>query len=281
MRQLGTGIAQTPPAHLTPMQANALRALQTQKRITAYPYYSTVTFGLAKVGEEGGPYSYALARGEERRAFSYGKGEIMTNAGAPTTVATPVDTNLVQGAETISGENVEIHGIGIMLKQSGLFGQEAANPQLLADLMSHCSVDLSLNGDQNRFHLGSLAQLPGAGGLTGAGKDLTGPTAFVGIANEMPFANNGWATRSNFFRMPEGLIWRNKGQADSQMNVIFRVERDITVYSGGNLTNNPNGVDVVRDLVNQIQGYNYPSQIEITLLVHLMGRVVGPRTRSA
>jgi hypothetical protein len=35
------------------------------------------------------------------------------------------------------------------------------------------------------------------------------------------------------------------------------------------------------DPVQQIQGYNYPQEIEVTLLVHLQGRVVGPRTRSA
>jgi hypothetical protein len=280
MRQLGTQFAQVQDPNLTPAQRQAFRAVATQKRITAYPYYSTVTFGLAKVGEPPGPYLWAISRGEERRAFSYGKGELMVNAGAPTTVATPVDTNLVQAAETISGENVEIHGIGIMLKQSGLFGQEAANPQLLADLQTHCSCDLSLNGDQNRFHLGSLSQLPGAGGLTGAGKDLTGATSLDGGENSMSFANNGWPTRSNFFRMPEGLVWRNKGMADSQMNVIFRVERDITVYSGGNLTNNVNGLDLEAGIMG-VQAYNYPQQIEVTLLVHLMGRVVGPRTRSA
>ena len=281
MRQLGTSVRQIPRSALTPTQAQAMRTLQSQKRVTAYPYYSTVTFELDAIGEGGGPWTYSIARGEERRAFSYGKGEQMVNAGAPTTVATPVDTNLVQGAETISGENVEIHGIGIMCKQSGLVSQEPLNPALLAALMSHVSVDLSLNGDQNRFHLGCLAQMPGAGGLTGAAKDLTGGLVQGGFDQQMPFANNGWATRSNFFRMPEGLIWRNKGKADSQLNVIFRVERDINVYSGGGVTNNSNGLNLVMDLGVGTVGYNYPEKIEATFLVHMMGRVVGERTRSA
>lgn len=281
MQQLGTNIRRTPQMQMTPTQAAAFKAVDTQRRNTSYPYYSTVSFLMGRGGQAPGPYQWGLQRGEERRAFSYGKGELMTNAGAPTLSATPVDTNLVQAAETISGENVEIHGLAIMVKQSGLNIQDAVVPQALACLMSHCSVDLSLNGDQNRFHLGCLAQMPGAGGLSGAGKDTTGPTSLVGISNEQPFPNNGWPVRSNFFRLPEGLIWRNKGNADSQLNVIFRIEREITIYSGGTLTNNLNGVDVPADPVQQIQGYNYPEQIEVTLLVHLLGRVIGPRTRSA
>lgn len=278
---LGTSIAQNQNAQLTATQAAQLSALQNQRRVTAYPYYSTVTWYAEKVGDPPGPYSYTIARGEERRAFSYGKGELMVNAGAPVIVATPADTNLTQAAETISGENVEIHGMAIQLKQSGLIGQDPLNPQLLALLQTHCSVDLSLNGDQNRFHLGTLGQIPGAGGLTGAGQDLTGQNALTGAANKMEFANNGWSTRSNFFRLPEGLIWRNKGMADSQLALIFRMERSITAYSGGNFSNNSNGIDHDTDWVVPFQGYNYPQWIEVTLLVHLMGRVVGPRTRTA
>ena len=281
MQRLGTNIAQQPAIPLSPNQSAALRALQSQRRVTAYPYYSTVTFQTGRVGEPPGPYQYVIPRGSEVRAFSYGKGEQMVNAGAPSIVATPADTNLTNASETISGENVEISGLAIQLKQNGLLHQKELNGMLLALLQTHCSVDLSLNGDQNRFHLGVLSQMPGAGGLTGSNKDSTGPTSLVGITNEYPFSNNGWTTRSNFFRLPEGLIWRNKGMADSQLNVIFKVERDIYVFSGGSLENNENGLDVSRTLEQQIQGYNYPEYIEVTLLVHLMGRVVGPRTRSA
>jgi hypothetical protein len=187
----------------------------------------------------------------------------------------------VQASETISGENVEIHGLAIQIKQSGLIGQDPVNTQLLSLLQTNCSVDLSLNGDQNRFHLGTLAQIPGAGGLTGAGKDMTGQATLDGGQNNQAFPNNGWATRSNFFRMPEGLLWRNKGMADSQLNVIFRMEREVTAYSGGSFSNNANGIDRDQDLAVPYIGHSYPQWIETTLLVHLMGRVVGPRTRSA
>lgn len=279
MQQLGTSIARAPVAALTPGQRNALRAIQSQKRVTAYPYYSTVTIVADTLNVRPGPYTYNWPRGSEVRAFSYGKGEALTNAGSPATVGTPVDTNLVQGSETISGENVEIHGIAIQLVQQGLDSGEPLSAQLLAAIQRDVSVDLSLNGDQNRFNMGRFSQLPGAGGLMGPGQDAAGAANINGGTPERGFANNGWPTRSNFFRMPEGLVWRNKGHADSQLNIIFRAERALSVFSGGSLANLPNGLDLTTAA--GIQGYNYPLMVEVTFVVHLLGRVVGPRTRSA
>jgi hypothetical protein len=295
MQDSGTRISQQAPARLTATQAAQLRALQNQKRVTAYPYYSTVTFYAFRQGDPPGPYNWGIARGAEARAFSYGKGQAMTNAvmssvalaGYP--IATPAETNLVKASETISGESVEIGGLSVMVKQYGMTDSEdpsqhyLCSGELLAALQTSVSVDISVNGDQNRFHLGVLSMLPGAGGLVGAGMHDNVQPSLGGVDNPTEFTNNGWATRSNYFRMPEGLIWRPKGQADSQLQLIFRAEREIAIYSGGSAANNvPNqGTDRPSDFVNGIQGYNFPNALEVVLLVHLHGRVVGPRTRSA
>ena len=269
-------ISTVPNPQLNPRQAAALNAIETQKRVTPFPYYSKVRFAVDAAEARPGPFTYTFPLGQTRRAFSYGKGELGTAAGFAGVTMTAADTNLSQGNETISGENVAVEGIAIQVVH-GTYDSYFSDGRLLAQLQGNVSVDLAMNGDQNRHHLGILSMMPGGGGVKGPGIDQLGTQNLEGGRPDMNFMANGWETRSNFFRLPDGLVWRSKGHADSMMNVIFTTERQMVLYSGGDVYN-PAADEAAAAL---IRGYLYPLTLKVELMVFLVGRVVGPRTRVA
>ena len=149
---------------------------------------------------------------------------------------------------------------------------------MAAQLDTNAHVSLSLNGGDNRFLCGGIQQIPSAGGTRGRGYDSLGTPALEGGTPEFSFFSNGWETRSNFFRLPAGLVWRAQGEtnSDSHLEIPLTVCRDITLFSGGNPANNIG--DVVPAAT--VQAYNFPLQIECNYTVFLIGEVIGPRTRS-
>lgn len=286
----GVSVSMVPDAQLDPCAQDQLDVLEGQRRLTSWPYYSTVKFLATRTGTPPGPYTYDIPAGAEVRAFAYRVGIDKRVAGYTLGDgnATFADTNLQQASQTIGGQNVLVHGLAIQIVPAGLHlndGQAVPHrvrlpdQTLLAALYEAVAVTLSLNGDENQFRLGTIGLIPGAGGLIGSnGANLIGqaPAADGGRAAGIGHPTNGWATRSNFFKVPEGLIWRNQSNADSQLNLVFNVNRAIRVVSGGSPENNVavSGVDTAGV-------YLYPTELFVELKIFLVGQVVGPRTRSA
>ena len=69
----GTKITQQPGQPMTADQYAALQALQNQRRVTSWPYYSTVKFhALASDDPIDGPVTYDVARGTEVKTEDLG-----------------------------------------------------------------------------------------------------------------------------------------------------------------------------------------------------------------
>jgi hypothetical protein len=86
----------------------------------------------------------------------------------------------------------------------------------------------------------------------------------------------------NYYRVPEGLVWRPSGSEDSQLNVIFRVENELNFFSGGDLDNLTGDTAADNDpaiVATGTQGYVYPSELCQQFMVFLHGEVVGARQR--
>lgn len=296
----GGDITRQQSTSLNASEAAALRAFLGQYRLTSWPYYSRVKFFAERVGGAGGPYSYVIPRGTETTAFSYAVDDPMVSAGFTATDgnATSSDTNLTNRRQTTGGQSVLIHGIGIQPLPSFLHVPSSAaggtppnvrkvDATLLAALFESVSVNLKLNGGENGFRLGSLGQIPGAGGLCGSSNDITGASGLAGEDKNIGFATNGKATRANWFRVPEGLVWRQQGNSDANLDVRFRVERTITIFSGGSAEAQAlgGGLDAAadNDPANVATGQTaqaYPTEIGVELMVHLLGKVKGPRSRA-
>lgn len=285
----GIAVSSVPEMPLDPCQQDQLDVLENQRRLTSWPYYSTVKFRATRTEDApGGPYQWNIARGEEVRAFAYRVGQDKRIAGYTLADgnATFADTNLTQASQTTGGQNVLIHGLALQLMPAMLDLEEDTSPphvvrlpdaSFLSALYEAVEIKLTLNGDENTFRLGTLGLVPGAGGLTGGAQNIVGPLQTLPSQTaDVLFPNNGWATRSNFFKVPEGLIWRNQSNADSQLNIVFTATRAIQILSGGSPENN---VAVVG--VDDADVWNFPEILVVGVKAFLIGQVVGPRTRSA
>lgn len=284
-------------APLDPCQSQALDAFKGQKRVTSWPYYSRVKFTAVSTDEAPGPYVYNVAQGVQVRAFAYAVGQQKTVAGytAADGNATIADTNLTQANQTTGGQNVMIHGIALQLLPAAMHLAEGESvPHIVrpvdyefySALMNAVAVEATLNGDENVFRLGTVPMVPGAGGQVGGSPDLVGLNGLAGDQESLPWGANGWQTRSNFFRLPSGLTWRNQSNADSMFNLRFTVTRAIRLFSGGSPEQAALGVDVTADnafdsVATGTQGKVYPRELAIELQAILVGEVIGARTRSA
>ena len=278
---------------LTATEAAGLAALQKQQRVTDYPYYSSVCFRAGFVldldPQTGFPigWSYRFTRGETRRAFAYGRGEDGLLAGFTPAIDGPMtlsETNLVKANETIGGQQVQIEGIAIFVKPAMTDGLRFVQARLLAQIATNVSIQLSLEGDQNLFPIGTLQQVPCAGGLVGSvNDDLSFIPTIVdkGILNTnigapMMFGQNGWQTRGNYYRLPAGVIWNPSPTRDSMLNVIFTNERDFRVITGGTPER-----EQLHQLPGEVPVPFKPLTIGVILTVQLVATIVSARTKAA
>jgi len=292
MQRPGTSLSRRPVMALDPCQGQALDAFENQIRRTSYPYYSKTKHVAVRSGEGPGPYTYTINRGDDVRAFAYGVGDGRGVAGytGADGVATIADTNQSDRNQTTGGQNLIIHGIAIQPlavafhlneSESGPHRIRPADWHLLAALFNSVSVEVLLNGGENVFKLGLMGMLPGGGGLDGGAPGIVDAQAIAGMPRSKPYPTNGWPVRNNFFKLPEGLVWRNQSNSDSQFNVRYTPQRQIVVNSGGSPENGASGVDTFPDLDNGQPGYVYPTELAVEIMTFLVGEVVGPRTRSA
>lgn len=232
-------------------------------------YFSTVRFQAAVSGT----FLYTFAAGTELRAFGYAQGDPMNTAviGFPAgRVATPADTNLISSSETISGEQVLIEGLSIM-------PHEDSDAQLMQVLWPNVSVTLQLNGAQLQFPIGTLAMMPGSGGLSGTGTSyVTAPDIASSVARPVGALQNGWATVDNFYPFPEPVIWQPKGGADSTLIVKLRVEQASTYQTL---------LTADRAAAAGIAAWTHPSGTAlgtyVDVKVRLWSRQISPRSQNA
>ena len=291
----GVRLQQVANVPLDPCQAQALTSVETQQRRTSWPYYSTVKFFAPADGDPAAvPVNYVLTQGQQMRAFSYAVGDTRTPAGftAADGIATIADTNLTARNQTTGGQNVLIYGIALQWLPAALHLNEGEvaphvvrvpDYRFLASLNEAVGVEMSLNGDENLFRMGTIGMIPGAGGLSGAAPDVAGLEQFAGDPKQLGYPTNGWPTRSNFFKVPEGLVWRNQSNSDSMLNVKFTVTRTISIPSGGDPENATADIPADNDVadVATAEGQSFPTELVAELKVFLVGQVLGPRTRSA
>lgn len=284
-----TQVRSRPRPALTREQARCLNTLENQQRVTSWPYFSKVKFRAPRAGAA--PSTYDIPAQTVVRAFSYGIGESMLAAGWPNAndLATFADTNLITRQQTNSGQNVHVYGIAcqVLAGVGDLAAGDAlphrfrlSDGRLLAALWESVSVSIVFNGTEQQYRLGTLGMVPGAGGLNGGAFDNAGLIALAGEPRCVEFPANGMPARSNFFRVPEGLIWRDQG-ADSLLSVEFRVERAIRIPTGGSAENNVGNVaasNAPAAVATGTEGYAYPTELCVGLMVHLVGHVEGDRT---
>jgi len=278
-------------ASLSQEEVNQIHALQSQKRLTSYPYYSKVRFRALRTGD--GPYTYPVAAGTTVRAFGYAVGEQKTSAGflAPEGDATIADTNLTNRSQTTAGQSVLIRGVAIQAEPGAMTRSDPSNPfdlrpqsaKFLAALFESLSVEMSLNGDENRFRLGSLGNIPGGSGLSGGAGSPDGIPALQAPPAAVPFGTNGWGTRANYYQLPEGLLWKPQGNPDANLNIIFTVSRAITLNSGDpdNQLSNVTAANAAETEASGVAAYNFPTVLAQDLRVLLVGEVVARRTNAA
>jgi hypothetical protein len=182
-------------------------------------YYSRIRITCTG-GSSGVPYT--VAAGNEFQAFGYSRNGDMTAAGLAGVQATPADTNILTPNQTISGEMILIAGIGIIaLTQSDA---------LLLKYLDQCvSVKIKTNGTQE-YLMGVPSMVPGPGGLFGNSEALSATPDFQSVASRsFGVISNGIPHCSNYFPLPEPMIWASSGNGDSNFNVIFKTERAVTL----------------------------------------------------
>jgi hypothetical protein len=181
-----------------------------------------------------GATGFTVLAGPELKGFGYYNGQDMAAAGQAGTIATYADTNIQTASTTVASEAIEIDGIGLIL-----LGQSDAN---LAKQLDQClSVTLRMNGNTN-YPMGIPSMLPGPGGLYGASEAASVvPDQLSQIAIQIGAMSNGIPHISNYYPLPEPMVWASAGAPDSTLNVIVKVERTCTT--------NPNFGAVARTAV--------------------------------
>lgn len=243
-------------------QEMAARAVQNQRYVNSFPYWSMVRFNFVRSGA--GPYVFTMSSSEVI-AFSYGVGDSAPSAagfGSSSLTMSLAETNLQTKHETIAGEELHISGIGIQ--------PAAGSDAVLAGMVwrNTCAI-LSLNGGSNRLPMGPLSLLPGGGGLTGSGPDTLGTQALGGGRPQFSHVTNGFPNRNNVMPLPEGFVWRNKSRRDGQLAVILQPApgRTLTIATPA---------DEVAAA--GVRGYNYPGSAFVDVMVWAGGQSTGARS---
>lgn len=271
-----------------------IQALENQFYVIPFPYYSRVKFVAERATSRSGTgFEYVIRAGRKVQAFSYGVNKEMIAAGYSQAdgVATPAHTNIDQAFTTLENDRVLIRGLAL---QPLPIGQHRAasddefrrlrlpDAQFLAALANCVSVQLELQGGRQLFRMGNIPMIPGAGGLVGASPDLVTTRPLNGALPADPFANNGWATRLNYFPMPQGITWLPAGKEQSSFSVLFTVEKDIELQTGsyevpeGNVT----AENAPAEVATGVQAYTFPTELVAELQVILIGMTDGARNRT-
>lgn len=268
-----------------------INSLENQFYILPWPYHSRIKFVANRaVSRTGTGFEYVVPAGTTLSAFSYAIGEVGEAAGytAADGIATPNMTNIESARETIAGDRVLIQGIALIPLPAAQHRAAAADAFVrtrladavfLAALISSLSVDVTLNGGRNRFRAGMPLMIPGNGGLLGGAVDNVHTRPFNGPQPQQQFAANGWPTISNYYPLPQGLVWNPTGKAQSLLAVNFVVDRLIELQSGTYEVPEANiaGDNAPANVATGVQQYTFPTELVQEFQVVLVGLTDGPR----
>ena len=212
---------QNVPAALRQQIAN--EALNSQKSVLAFPYYSTLRFDGVVTGS--GPYTVTITSGT-RKCFNYkvgdaggGSATLPGNGFATTYVASYSDTNLLKPSETRDNADVLIWGLAVEVRPG-------SDPQLTKSVFRNAYVTLSLSGTDS-YQLGRLSFFPSGGGLYGAAPSLVVPASLLDAYGAIiGHLNNGNPTAGNYFRFPQPIRWQANGSGAKDTSLVVSVTTD-------------------------------------------------------
>lgn len=185
----------------------ALEALASQQVDLSKYYYSRIRFQ-AEVTEDLLTFDPG-----DRYAFSY---QIRQEVdGHPGHAATYADTNLLEERSTNAGEKVRIVGMAIR--------PTPTTDALLMNAMD-MFMQVSLRLDNREvLWLGNPSDVPGSS------QNASGPTFILppALSSYEPTViepcKKGWPTQGNYLPFAEPIIWNPGDQADSKLDVLFRL----------------------------------------------------------
>jgi hypothetical protein len=255
------------------------------------PYYSKGKVSAARTSDGAGHFSYVVAAGTIVSFFSYGRGQPKLSAGfsANDGNASNSDTNILRPGETINGESLRITGLSFVIMPAGTDGAAATtgpdlrlvDKNLVAALFSFCSLQCQINA-RGYLDFGPLILMPGAAGLEGRAPTISDNNALAGSMIDGGFVNNGMPNAGNAFGF-DAPIWWNDDGADSNITFNLRVDRNIVLWSGGDVDNkqgNTTANNLAGEVATGTQGYNFPSIVMCEILCRLHGQVLGERSRT-
>lgn len=213
------------PPHISNAIAKEALASQVVKKYKSF--YSTVRFQFVPSSPSAGVTTYTLKSTTNMvRAFSYGIGDDMVNAGFSQSLtgygaATKAETNLISKNDT-NGAVVKVTGISLYLS-------ETSDPALAKLVWANTFVDTTLDGVSEYLLIGRMGRIPAAGGLYGNGDSpVTTPALGAGMA-QVSHVSNGMPTADNYHKLGEPIWWHPASKTDSKFQVRFQVVRDLTV----------------------------------------------------
>lgn len=224
LRDIQDAIANVPPGLRRQVASDAIKS---QRKVIAFPYYSTTRFQTTGAG--GGGVAYPISA-TDRTCFNYRVGDAITSAGFDATYgsATDAETNVLVASQTRNNEDVYIWGIAAMLSPD-------SDAQLAQLVFRNTIVKIGFAADDS-FTLGRMDFLPGGGGLFGAG------TAYLQLPGQADTwqtrwsqMSNGTPGRDNYYRLPQPLVWRGTGTGkDTSLTLTTTVRRAITFTPAAN-----------------------------------------------
>jgi hypothetical protein len=217
-------------------------ALASQRVRLSEPYYSACSFefAAAQPGGAGTAITYSLAQGKQATAFAYGLNNNPAAGGFAAFAAAGINagldmTNIREPGKPNAGETVLVYGISVQ-------PWEDSDAWLAKLIWTNVSCFRLMNGGKQRVEMGRLSLMPGAGGLQGTGRSFVVQPASNRTTDFEPGAlSNGLTGRDNFYTFAEPWYWRPAGNTDTDLNIVFNVERPIAWTTTPVAANTPAG----------------------------------------
>ena len=204
----------------------AKAALDSQKTVLAFPYYSTVRFNAAQNGTASPNAVYTCISGT-RKCFNYRIGDVPGAAsGFGTQQMTKSETNLLKASETRDNADVFIWGIALEIRPG-------SDPWLTKEIWRQAYLELALSGT-DQYLLGPFHFFPSAGGLYGVDRtNLQGADLQSAAGPQVGHLNNGNPQSSNYFRLPQPILWqKNGGGKDTSLVMSASIDAAIASNAG-------------------------------------------------
>jgi len=186
----------------------ALEALASQQVDLSKYYYSRIRFQADEYDD-----GMLVFNPGDRYAFSY---QIRQEVdGHPGHAATYADTNLLEERSTNSGEQVKIVGMAIR--------PTPTTDALLMNAMD-MFIQTSLRLDNRELvWLGNPSDVPGSSQNAKGPTWLQPPPLDATVPDLIHPTLKGWPTQGNYLPFGQPIIWNPGDQADSKLDVLFRL----------------------------------------------------------